>query len=317
MDIIKYNLCYYLMSKEEILNFIYFDPAGYGSIKQTYAEAKKKDKTITMKDVKDFIEKHVEQKKQLRGMNSFIAQKPKQEYQMDLFFISKKDFPKEEYIGGLLMVDIFTKFINIIPIKTKTIPEILTAIKTVLQKMGKPESIYTDNEGAWSAGTEIDKYFKEQNINHIITLSHAAVAERSIRTIKSEIYKRVKLPSDTNWNELVYPILLKYNNKSVHSSTGFTPAQAENKANHLTVKLNMEMKKNKTRVYPDIEVGDYVRIHKNKDKLDKKHVSTWSDKRYKVNRITETFGQKQYFLEGYTQNGRVAGLLRHDILLTA
>ena len=66
------------MSKEEILKFIYFDPSGYGSIKQTYEEAKKKDKTITMKDVKDFMDKHVEQKKQLRGMNSFIAKKPKQ-----------------------------------------------------------------------------------------------------------------------------------------------------------------------------------------------------------------------------------------------
>jgi len=117
------------MTKDELLNFIYFDPAGYGSIKQTYDEAKKKDKTITMKDVKDFIDKHVEQKKQLRGMNSFIAQRPKQEYQMDLFFITKKDFPNESYIGGLLMIDIFTKFINIIPIKTKTIPELLDAIK--------------------------------------------------------------------------------------------------------------------------------------------------------------------------------------------
>ena len=83
------------MTKDELLNFIYFDPAGYGSIKQTQDEAKKKNETITMKDVKDFIDKHVEQKKQLRGRNSFIAQRPKQEYQMDLFFISKKDFPNE------------------------------------------------------------------------------------------------------------------------------------------------------------------------------------------------------------------------------
>ena len=214
------------------------------------------------------------------------------------------------------MVDIFTKYINIIPIKTKTIPEILEAIKTVLAKMGKPESIYTDNEGAWSLGTEIDKYFKDNDINHIITLSHAAVAERSIRTIKSEIYKRVKLPSETNWSELLYPILLKYNNKSVHSSTGYTPADAGKTQNHLNVKINMEMRKSKSRVYPDIQVGDYCSVHRNKDKLDKEHVSTWSDKRYKVNRITESFGQQLYFLDGYTQNGRVVGLLRHDVLLT-
>ena len=117
------------MTKDEILNFIYFDPAGFGSIKETYTEARKKDKSITMKDVKDFIDKHVEQKKQLRGYNSFIAHGPKEEYQVDLFFLPKKDFPKESYIGGVIAIDIFTRFITIIPIKTKTLPDILGAIK--------------------------------------------------------------------------------------------------------------------------------------------------------------------------------------------
>ena len=76
------------------------------------------------------------------------------------------------------------------------------------------------------------------------------------------------------------------------------------------------MQKSKTRVYPDIDEGDYVRIHKNKSVLDKEHISTWSDKKYKVIKITNTFNQKQYFLEGYTQNNGKIGLLRHGVLLT-
>ena len=59
----------------------------------------------------------------------------------------------------------------------------------------------------------------------------------------------------------------------------------------------MERKRADTRKYPDIEVGDFVRVHKNKDKLDKEHISTWGDKKYKVDRITETFGQNYYFLD--------------------
>jgi len=86
------------MTKDEILKFIYFDPAGYGSVKETYADARKKDKSITMKDVKDFIDQHVEQKKQLRGYSSFIAHEPKEEYQLDLFFVPKKDFPNETFM---------------------------------------------------------------------------------------------------------------------------------------------------------------------------------------------------------------------------
>ena len=304
------------MTKDEILSFIYLDQAGYGSAAETYKDARKKDKTITMQDVKEFIAKHQDQKKQLRGYNSFIAHGPKEEYQVDLFFMPKKDFPKETFIGGVIAIDIFTKFIAIIPIKSKTIPEILEAIKEILKKMGNPQTIYSDNEGAWSAGTEISKYFKDQGIRHIITLSHPAFSERVIRTIKHEIYKRITPPTDTNWTELLYPIVSKYNYKSIHSSTGFTPVEAEKPKNHMEVKLNMELKKKTTRLYPEVHIGDQVKIHKNKDKLDKENVSTWSDKKYEVNNIEESMGQKLYFLDGYKQNGRTVGLLRHDILLT-
>ena len=78
----------------------------------------------------------------------------------------------------------------------------------------------------------------------------------------------------------------------------------------------MEKQRSNTRKYPDVEVGDYCRVHKNKSVLDKEHISTWSDRKYKVERITETFGQQYYYIDGYKQNGRETGLLRHDILLT-
>ena len=178
------------MNKDEIISKIYHDEAGYGSVKQTHLEARKKDPTITYADVQKWLHTKVEQKKQLKGYNSFIASEPREEYQIDLFFINRTDFPNEEYVGGILAIDIFSRFISIIPIKSKTIPKILEAIKTIIKKIGKPQVVYSDNEGAWSVGTEIDKYFKEQNIKHIITLSHPAYSERAIRTIKNEIYKR-------------------------------------------------------------------------------------------------------------------------------
>ena len=305
------------MDKEEIISKIYNDPAGFGSIKETLKDARKKDPSITYADVKNWIDKTVQKKTQLKGYNSFIAHEPKEEYQIDLFFINKKDFPKEEFIGGVLAIDIFTRFITIRPIKSKTIPEILQAIKTIFSKMGKPKLVYSDNEGAWSLGTEIDKYFKDEHIQHTITLSHPAYSERAIRTIKAEIYKRVQLPSDTNWNDLLYPILLKYNHKSIHSGTGFTPAEAAKPQHHFLVMCNMENRRVSKRKYPEIELGDFVRVHKNKDKLDKEHISTWSDKKYRVNNIVEVFGQQYYYLDGYTQNGKRTGLLRHDVLLTA
>ena len=303
-----------MTDKQTIIKQVYYDPAGFDGIKKTFEDARKKDKNITLNDVKEFFKTNIEQKKQLKGYNSFIANEAKFEYQIDLFFISSKDFPNETYIGGVLCIDIFSKFITIIPIKSKTIPDILDAIKQIINKVGKPKNVYTDNEGAWSRGTEINKYFKDENINHIITLSHANVAERAIRTIKDEIYKRVKLPSDKNWSELLYPILLKYNFKSVHTSTKLTPNEADKTENQFYVKLNLELNRVRKRIYPDVDIDDNVKVYKKKDKLDKEHIPVWQGKIYKVEKIDKKFGQKYYYLEGYTQNGRIAPLLRHEIL---
>ena len=63
------------------------DDAGFGSIAQTVREAKKYDPSVTAGDFKEWKAKQdVGQKAKMRGMNSFIADKPKEEYQMARVF---------------------------------------------------------------------------------------------------------------------------------------------------------------------------------------------------------------------------------------
>ena len=59
----------------------------------------------------------------------------------------------------------------------------------------------------------------------------------------------------------------------IHSSTKFTPADAMKKENQLQVKLNLELQRKNTRLYPDVNIGDKVKIYKKKDKLDKERKS--------------------------------------------
>jgi len=290
-----------------IISKIYFDPAGYGSIKATLTDAKKLDPAISYDDVKKWIAKHTERKTQLTGQNSFIAQHAYQEYQMDLMFFSNLKDP--QYAGALLMVDIFSKYTVMVLIKSKQIHDVAIAIEQAIQKMGlKPQTIYSDNEGAF-VSNEIQKYFKDHNIRHITTLSHAPVAERQIRTIKQMIYKRVK-HTEKPWHELIYPVLLTYNNKLVHNVTKMTPNEARKPENQFNVKLNLELKRRSSRIYPDINVGDTVKIYKKKDKLDKEHKSTWSKENHMVEGIEESLGQKFYKV-----SGRPKVLLRSEILL--
>lgn len=297
--------------KDEIIAKMYYDPAGYGSVAATLADAKKYDPTITYEDVKKWKERNTERKTNLRGFNSFVVDKPFVEFQMDLafFFDLNKEQNDKTYVGILLMVDIFTKFTTAVLIKTKQIPDILEAIKEDIRKMGgKPETMYTDNEGAF-VSNEIQKYFKDVNIRHITTLSHAPVAERQIRTIKSMIYQRVEKTHE-KWYNLLFPVLLTYNNKMVHASTKMTPNEARKPANELNVKLNLHLNRTRLRKYPNVSIGDSVKLYRKKDKLDKERKSLWSAKNHKVEDIVHSAGEAMFKLEGVPKP-----VLRHEILL--
>ena len=65
LDIIQQNKYYtYYMkdNKNETISKIYNDLSGFGSIKQTFEEARHKDKTITLNDVKEWKENNIVRK---------------------------------------------------------------------------------------------------------------------------------------------------------------------------------------------------------------------------------------------------------------
>ena len=74
------------MSKNEIIAKIYNDPAGFGSKKSTLADARVKDKIITLDDVTKWYSKNVEQKTTAPGENSYVAKKPYEEFQIDILY---------------------------------------------------------------------------------------------------------------------------------------------------------------------------------------------------------------------------------------
>ena len=78
------------IDKDKIIHDVYYSPSGYGSMRQTLDDARKKDKSITMEDVKQWFNQHVVPSREQRGFNSWIADHPRQEYQSDLFFLVQR-----------------------------------------------------------------------------------------------------------------------------------------------------------------------------------------------------------------------------------
>ena len=295
-------------NKENIIKDIYNN--FYGSMVDTYKDAIKKDKSITYQDVKQWFEKNIPRLNNVRGYNSFIASSRYQEYEMDLFFIN---YFKDQFITiGIIMIDIFTKYITVVPLPSKSEGDVLDGIEEAIHNMGhKPKVVYSDDEGSLN-GKSVQKYFKDHHIQHIVTRGHAASAERSIRTIKSLIDRRMQgKPEGTQWTDanILNNALVTYNYKMISRPTGYTPNDARKPENEINVKINLETKAKHTRTYKPVEVGDAVKVYrKKKPGFDKEHVSVWSDKNYKVDKIEEVNNQKLYHLAGYPKP-----LIRADI----
>ena len=305
----------YMTNKQKIINDIYFDRSGFGSRKTTLDDARKKDASITMDDVNKFFRENVEIKRKPRGTNSFVAPSNNHTYQIDLFFISKDDIETTQKVrAGLVCIDVLSKYAVVVPIKSKETTDVVSATMEALQKMGaKPKMIYTDDEKA-IASSDFKQYVEDEGIELYRTRGHPAFSERFIRTFKDKLFKRIeadekKGKKDIDWRDYILEIMLTYNNKDIHSSIGQTPNEARKKKNEYKSVLNVSVKAKKEKMYPELNVGDKVKILRKKAITEKERTSHFLKGEYVVEEITTKLKQKYYTLTDYPRP-----LMRHDIV---
>ena len=108
--------------------------------------------SITIANVKDFLERQKSRQfKAYRGFNSYIADNPLEELQLDLADFTEASAVNDGFRFCMVAIDIFTKVATAIPIKTKQKHDCVDALKIVLKDIGIPKIVYHDNEGGFSS----------------------------------------------------------------------------------------------------------------------------------------------------------------------
>jgi hypothetical protein len=300
------------LTKDDLISNVYYDAEdGYGSIKNTFEQVKKVDPSIQYEDVKKWMSKQPnKQRKGYKGSNSYVAPFARFEYQIDIMDMINLKITAEQPRYAMVVIDIFSKLGEAVAMTNKDSTSVYKALLIIFQKMGYPMSIYSDDDGAFKS--KVKDLFDSEGINHVITLTHANVVERFIRTLKNGIHDRVRF-TKSKWEDMLSLVVNKYN-ITTHSTTNHTPKEAHKDKNSPDVIVNLTLKSNYKRKYNNINIGDTVKIYtkgKGNYTSRKETVSRWSDDNYIVKYIDRDVSlNKYYMLDGLTKR-----YSRHEILL--
>ena len=102
-----------LTDKEKIIKAVYEDKEqGFGSIRDTFKQAVKKDPSIKLDDVKKYLDKQSFRQTQFtyKKFNSYISPGPMHELEVDLVDFTEKAKENDGFRYGLVAIDNFTKF---------------------------------------------------------------------------------------------------------------------------------------------------------------------------------------------------------------
>ena len=193
-----------------------------------------------------------------------------------------KDY-NDGYTFLLLVIDTFSKYGYLIPLKNKKGQTVANALKDIFKKR-KPGKLWTDK----------GKEFYNKDVKDLVELysteneEKSSIAERWVRTIKEKMWKYFTDNNTYNYIN-VLPDLVKDYNNTVHSSTKLTPIDASKKKNELTVWRNLYPDRyKKYNITPKFSVGDEVRITKKKKVFEKGYTTRWTEETFTIKEIRDT-----------------------------
>ena len=170
----------------------------------------------------------------------------------------------------LCVIDLFSKYAFVVPLKDKKGISIVNAFQSFLNKSKrKPNKIWID-KGSEFYNASFKKWLQDSDIVMYSTSNEGKsfVAERFIRMLKSKIYKYMTSIYKNVYIDKLNTIVNKYNN-----------------THHTTIKMKPIDVKDKD---PKFKVGDHVRISKYKNIFAKGYMPNWSEEVFVIGRIKNT-----------------------------
>jgi hypothetical protein len=216
-----------------------------------------------------------------------------QTWAVDLIDMQQYSKQNKHYKYLLAVIDIFSKYGWLIPLKNKTGVTVSEAFENLFRTKGlrmkrKPMYIWSD-KGSEFYNRQVKELLKDNNIKLYSTENEekSSVVERWIGTMKQHMFKYFTANDTFKYYDILDKLVKNYNN-TVHSSIKMTPVEASKLKNELTVYKNLYPEKEEKIKKPKFKVGDRVRITKKKGKFEKGYTTRWTKEIFVIEKVLNT-----------------------------
>lgn len=227
-------------------------------------------------------------------------------WEADLIDVSNLKSANDGHTFLLAVIDVFSKYAFVSPLKSKAAGVIVRAFKNIIDNSTtkrQPKVLQSD-KGKEFKNKYLREFLKSRGIRQQFPQTHskhkAAVVERFNRTFQTLLHKYFTSQQvdghATKRYINILPKLVHLYNHSVHRTIKMRPVDV----NETNVKIVYENTHRKHRgehamdIYSQpIEVGDYVRIARRKPLFEPGYTANWSKQLF---RVTNIIRKKPFFL---------------------
>ena len=184
----------------------------------------------------------------------------------------------------LTVVDVFSKYAWVEPVKSKTGKAVTAAFEKILKHGRTPRRLQTD-DGKEFYNKTFQALMKQRDIVHFSTSgdTKASVVERFNRTLKERLYRYFTVKNTLKYLPVLKDLVMGYN-RSYHRSIKMAPDQVTVQ-NEEQVWKNLYVKRLKVkRTRPTLKVGDRVRLNKKYRIFKKGYLPGWTEEVFVVAR---------------------------------
>ena len=218
----------------------------------------------------------------------------------DLMDMMKFKQYNDGYSYILMVIDVFSKYLWMRPLKTKTGESVKSALANILREGRSPTRIRTDKGQEFKA-REVQKLLNKYNIQHLYAQNEtkATVAERVIKTIKSKMYRYFTYKQSYRYVDELQNFVDSYNN-TYHRTIKMPPNEVD-KADETRVWWTMYWPKHliRTKKRFRFNVGDRVRISHLSNIFTREYDDKWTGEIFIITRRYLRGGLPIYKIKDY------------------